>query len=171
MNSKKLLFFSVIPAVLCIAIVVSFAQATQTETVNVDVLSSRALVFILSEGVRFQGSFSISGGSGNDIDFYVTDPKGSRIVNLGRVSQGAEFEFTTQDFGTHTLYFDNSFSWFNSKVATLSYEVESENLPNLIKPKNVLISIAVEATVTISLILMGIGVAVLLRRDRNKPET
>lgn len=145
----------------------SFVQAVQTENVNVDVLSSRALVFIFSEKVDFRGSFSVSGGSGNTIDFYVTDPDGNRIVNLGRVSQ-EEFEFTTQNSGAYTLYFDNSFSWFSSKVVTLSYDFESDTPPNLIKPKNVLISIPVEIAVLAGLILVGIAFSLLLRHRSNK---
>jgi hypothetical protein len=86
------------------------------------------LTFNLDSGDEFSGSLSISGGGGNDIDFWVTDPQGTTILNKGRVSQGTTFEFTAQMSGAYTLYFGNTFSLFSSKTVSLSYDVSTPTL-------------------------------------------
>ena len=164
LNKKFLSVFAII-AVLCITVVFSLALATETRTVTVDALSGKILVFNLSEGLKFKGSISISGGSGNDVDFYVTDPHGSRVVSYGRVSQGTSFEFTAQLFGAYSFHFDNDFSLFSSKVVTLSYDIESPILPNSTDLQIWIVLVAV----IIGLLLIGIGVFVLLRRNKSKP--
>lgn len=58
---------------------------------------------------KFTSSLSISSGTSNDIDLWITDPLGNTIVNLGRISQGTTFEFTAQKSGVYTFHFDNSF--------------------------------------------------------------
>jgi hypothetical protein len=145
------------------AVAVSCVHAAWTETVDVDVLSSRVIVFNLNGEVRFNGSFLVSGGGGKDINFYITDPAGSRIVDLGRVNQAAQFEFNTATAGAYILHFDNGFSWFTPKTIALTYDVEGETQPNPIKPKNVLIPIAVDIAIIASLTLIGIGFAFVLR--------
>ena len=77
----------------------------------------------MNNGVKLTGSLAISGGSGNDIDFWVTDPLGATILNLGRVHQGATFEFTSQKSGAYTFHFGNTFSLLSSKTVNLTYDV------------------------------------------------
>jgi hypothetical protein len=100
------------------------ARAANVHTVHVDALSWATVTYNLSNGQRFSGSLSITGG-GNDIDFWVTDPEGTTILGLGRVAQGRSFEFTAQKNGAYILHFDNSFSWFTAKTVTLTYEIGS----------------------------------------------
>lgn len=164
MGPNRLFVFSALAVVVFLVAVAPFTFGAQTfVTLNVDVLSSRVLLFNLNEGVKFSGSFLISGGSGNDVDFYVIDPNGSRIVDLGRVSQQATFEFTTQNQGAYTLRFDNSFSWVSPKIVTLTYDIEGQTPPTPINPQNVQLSIVAEALILLTLLLLAVVVVLLLR--------
>ena len=107
------------------------------------------------------------GGSANDINFYITDPNDSRIIDFGRVSRTATFEFTANNSGVYTLRFDNSFSWFSPKVVAVNYDVGGE-AANPIVPKNVQISVAVELAIIIGLILLGVASVVLLKRSKRR---
>ncbi len=166
MLSKKLLLLLFSTLAMLLLLITPFVGAQQTETFTVDVFSSRVIIFSLDKDVELKGSFSVSGGSGNDVDFYITDPKGSRIVDLGRVSGEAAFEFTANESGAYTLRFDNGFSWFSTKTVTLNYEFEGD-VPSPVIPKNVQITAAVEAAIIIGLILVGVAIAVLLKRRKN----
>ena len=55
------------------------ADATEVETVTVNALTTTTLAFALNDTNRFSGSLSIVGGSNNDVDFWVTDPFGTKI--------------------------------------------------------------------------------------------
>jgi hypothetical protein len=110
--------------VLFLSIPILCVSATEIETLQIDPLTKRMLIFNLSEGDRFSGSLSISGGTNNDINFWITDPNGNIIVNLGRISQGTTFEFTAKKSGAYTFHFDNSFSLFSSKTVSLSYDIQ-----------------------------------------------
>jgi hypothetical protein len=112
-------------ALLLLSLSINFVSASQVETTQVSPGTSRTLTFNLVSQDRFSGSLSISGGNGNDIDFKVTDPQGTVIVGLGRVSQGRSFDFVAQQSGAYTFYLDNSFSIFSSKTVSLSYDVVS----------------------------------------------
>ena len=74
---------------------------------------------------------SITGGSGNDLNFWVTDPTGGVVLNQGRVSQGTRFAFTASTAGGYTLHFDNSFSLFSGKLVTLTYDIALSVVTNL----------------------------------------
>jgi len=114
---KAIVFLFLTIPILCVS-------AIKVETLQIDPLTGRMLIFNLSEGDKFSGSLSISGGANNDIDFWITDPNGNTIVNLGRISQGTTFEFTAQKSGAYTFHFDNGFSLFSSKTVSLSYDIQ-----------------------------------------------
>jgi len=108
-------------------ILCSLVNAANVRTVNVDALSWRTLTYNLDKGQRFSGSIAITGG-GNDIDFWVTDPEGTTILGLGRVTQGRTFEFTAQKSGAYILHFDNGFSWFTAKTVALTYDINAAGI-------------------------------------------
>jgi len=85
----------------------------------------------LTNGDQVTGSLSITGGSGNDVNFWVTDPSGATIENLGRVSQGGSFQFSAVQSGGYTLHIDNSFSILSSKQVTLTYNVAATAIPGV----------------------------------------
>lgn len=76
----------------------------------------------LAEGEKVSGSINVTGGSGNDIDFYVTDPNGDTILQYDRATQKS-FSFTALTTGTYTMHFSNTFSIFSSKSVTLDYSI------------------------------------------------
>jgi len=140
---KAIVFLFLTIPILCVS-------ATQIETLQIDPLTKRMLIFNLSEGDKFSGSLSISGGTNNDIDFWITDPNGNTIINLGRISQGTTFEFTAQKSGAYTFHFDNSFSLISSKTVSLSYDIQFAS------PINPLLLI------TIGLIIVGVVLTILV---------
>jgi hypothetical protein len=130
-----------------LSVVSPMARAANVHTVHVDALSWATVTYNLSNGQRFLGSLSITGG-GNDIDFWVTDPEGTTILGFGRVAQGRSFEFTAQKNGAYILHFDNSFSWFTAKTVTLTYEIGSPAVFGL-DPFALIIILAVAALIII----------------------
>jgi hypothetical protein len=162
-------------ALLLLSLSMSFVSASQVETTQVSAGTSQTLTFNLSSQDRFSGSLSISGGSGNDIDFKVTDPQGTVIVGLGRVSQGRSFDFVAQQSGAYTFYLDNSFSIFSSKTVSLSYDVVSPtpspflfggNGDSAGSPLGYLFIIALIAVVIAIVVIVAVVVAVHVSRKQ-----
>ena len=87
------------------------------------------LAFILVPGDYVSGLISVSGGSGRDVNFWVTDPSGATVYNAGRVTASTDFSFTAAQGGTYTLHLDNSFSIITGKQVTVSYNVGTLLLP------------------------------------------
>jgi hypothetical protein len=144
----------------------SIVHASQVQTVQVSPLSEKTLVFNLDDGDKFTGSLSISGGSGNDIDFRITDPQGTTVLGLGRVSQGKTFEFTAQASGAYTLHFDNSFSLISSKAVTISYDISKPILGGGFDSNSLLIIMGV-----IIIVIVIVVLAVGLSRRKNTQRT
>jgi hypothetical protein len=131
-------------------------SAGQIETVS----------FNLDTGQQFTGSLAITGGSGNDINFYVTNPQGATILNDGRVSQGTPFQFTAQSSGAYTLHFDNSFSILSSKEVVLTYNVSLPTIAGI----NFELFLTIIAVVFILVIVIVI-LAVRLNRRKTSLKT
>ena len=105
--------------ILCSLVVSVYGQQTFT----VPALSKTTQTLNLSAGDSVSGSLSVLGGSGNDINFQVTDPMGNTLVSYYRVT-GTSFSFSASMTGTYTMTFDNSFSLISSKSVTLNYSVQ-----------------------------------------------
>jgi hypothetical protein len=150
-------------AILFSVVAFSFVKASSVETVQVGALSEQMLIFNLKTGQKFTGSLAISGGN-NDIDFWVVDPQGTKILDLGRVTNGKTFDFTAQSSGAFTLHFSNTFSWFTGKTASLTYDA---GLPTVlgIDLGTLLIIIAVVV------ILLLVALAILLNRRKRMSKT
>jgi hypothetical protein len=166
MSEKKVVLTLGTMAILFLTIGFSLARASSIETVQVGALSEQMLVFNLKRGQKFTGSLAISGGSGNDINFWVADPQGTTILNLGRVSQGKSFDFTAQSSGAYTFHFDNSFSLLSSKTVSLTYDI---GLPSIfgIDLGTFLIIIGV----VVILLFMIVALAVALNRRKRTAKT
>lgn len=115
-----------IVVLLVLAFIVS-ATASQMEILHVDPLTMLTFTVNMNAGDSFVGSLSISGGSGNDVDFWIKNPSGDTIADLGRVHEGTSFEFSAARSGAYSLNFDNSFSLLSSKSVTLSYDIHAAN--------------------------------------------
>jgi hypothetical protein len=157
----KHIWVPIVSIALSLIILSSFANAANVRTVQVNALSWVTLTYNLDGGQTFSGSLSITGG-GNDIDFWVTDPEGTTILGLGRITQGRSFEFTAQKNGAYILHFDNSFSWFTAKTVTLTYNIGTPTISGF----DPLVLIAIVAI--IALIILG---AVVYNQQRKKRTT
>jgi len=171
MRQLKELIASILLVVL---LVVSFsltcetAYAPGTETMRIDPMTRRILVFNLKKDDRFRGSLSISGGVGNDINFWVTDPAGATVLNLGKVSRGREFGFQVSRSGGYTLHLDNSFSLFHAKVVTLTYDVDRAIMP---ESSTVALLIIGLVLAVVSIITVAVIAVVKARRPLARPPT
>ncbi|MGI0003586.1 MAG: emp24/gp25L/p24 family protein, partial [Nitrosopumilaceae archaeon] len=87
--------------------------------------SIRSVAFNLTVGEKFVGSFTVSGGIGNDIKFWISNPLGKGITLRQDVTEGKSVTFTADQTGIYTLNFDNSFAEASSKKVTLTYETKS----------------------------------------------
>jgi hypothetical protein len=123
------------------------------------------ITFNLNNGQRFTGSLAVSGGSSNDIDFWVTDPQGTKVLDLGRVSQGKTFEFTAQSSGAYTFHFGNTFSWFSSKIVNLTYDV---GLPTVLGVDLGLLLIIIGVVAILLIVIVALIIALYLRRNKTK---
>ena len=104
-------------------ILVNVVNATEVETVEVGPRAQSSIGFNLDSGDRFSALLNLTGGSGDDINLWVTDPEANIIVDLGRVSKEGSIEFIADQDGTYILFFDNTFSSSSGKTVTLTYEV------------------------------------------------
>jgi hypothetical protein len=84
---------------------------------SVGPFNSHSISVSLPHNGKISGSFSVTGGSGNDIDFRIegltTYYSESRVTSLA-------FSFEAPYSGSFDLVFDNSFSWLSSKTVSLS---------------------------------------------------
>ena len=92
-------------------LMIPVAYTTNDAQVEVNPLSCETLTFNMSYGQIFAGILWNCNTYEKSIDFWVTSPEGTTILNLGRVSQkNKRFEFGAFQDGIYTLHFDNSFS-------------------------------------------------------------
>jgi hypothetical protein len=163
---KNKLMFSVGMTAILFLVAASFsANASQVESVQVSPGYQQMVSFNLSVGQKFTGSLAITGGSGNDINFWVTDPQGSTILNLGRVSLGRTFGFTAESSGAYTLHFDNSFSLISSKAVTLTYDL---SLPTVLGLDFGVLLIIITVVVILLVVIAVLGVALSHRKRISK---
>ena len=105
------------------------ANAATVQQCSAPAGSQCTLTFNLNNGDKVSGSISITGGSSNDVNFYVTNPSGAKIYDAGRVTDGTSFTFNADTSGAYILHFDNSFSLLSGKQVTVSYDVSSGGIP------------------------------------------
>lgn len=106
--ARNLMLFTAVTVVLTQAIVQANADSTTflVPPGNYYAITTRPM----NEGDRMEYTFTISGGTGNDIAFSVKDAQGNLVVNAERVSRQYSGQFTASHSGSYYLYFDNSFS-------------------------------------------------------------
>ena len=151
MKTKKVSFLLFVSLI----ILSSLICGVRAETFTVPPLQEITRDLDLKEENKVEGEISVIGGTGNDINFYVTDPTGDIIINQPRVTH-TEFSFTASIDGIYTLHFDNTFSLISSKSVTLDYSISGPGFPAIFI--YIIIIIVAIAAVTIT------GVIILLRR-------
>jgi hypothetical protein len=154
-----------------LAISISVVEASQVKNTAIDAGYTNTLTFNLSQGDHFSGSISITGGSGNDINFKITNPQGTLIADYGRVSQGRSFDFQADQSGAYKLVLDNSFSLFSSKSVAVTYDVVSPTQPPFFGGNNGGGGSGLDSNlllIIVVIIAVIIVVAVLVSRNRKK---
>jgi hypothetical protein len=144
------------------------SHATQVDQCEASPGSQCTLTFNLQNGDAVSGSVSVSGGSGNDVNFWITDPTGATIYNAGRISGGTTFSFTADTAGAYILYFDNSFSIISSKYVTVSYDVSVTLIPG-VSPTTSYAIIALIVIVVLALIIVVLVVMRGRKRGTSQP--
>jgi len=116
MKKTKLLSFVAVVFLLLSSFMTLAAFATTVQTFTLPSFSATYLQYLLPQGTAFSGSISTTGS----VRFFVSDPNGSQIVNLGIVDKNATFSFHALQSGNYTLNFENELP--NSIISvTFSY--------------------------------------------------
>lgn len=146
--SKKIgiVFLSVL---LLLASVVS---AAEIETITIEGFSEETITYNLNDGQQFSGSLSVSGGLADNIIFSVKAPNGTKIVNLGSVSEGTEFEFTANQDGAYTLVFTNA--GLVSRTVNLTYDIKTLTIAGLDGTQVLIASFLVILVIVIGIIVI-----------------
>lgn len=93
---------------------------TQQQSFTVGSGTAKVIFVSVNSGDRLTGSFTVEGGSGNDVNFSVKDPLGNVVLNGGRVSKNWRFDFVCASAGSYQLNFDNGFSVLSNKAVNLT---------------------------------------------------
>ena len=157
---------AIILIIMVLGSMLSMVNASTVESILVRDGKQETLTISLQANQKIVGEFNISGSREDLIDFWVRDPTGNIILDSGTVANGENFTFTANIDGEYTLNFENNLSY--NKYIDLKYDIETIFLPDLLNQGSNLIWIIIGAVV-IGLALIGVGIAVLLRRNRNKP--
>ena len=117
-----------------------FASAATLPAITLSA-SSAQLPIMLPTGTTFNGSILTTG----TVRFWVSDPNGAQILNLGLIDETTEFGFVAQQNGNYTMNFENDLT--NSIQVTFSYftspDISSGNNPTGIPLIYLLISIVI----------------------------
>jgi hypothetical protein len=118
---RKSLSLAVLSIILLSAVI---TMVYASETFTVPNLSQSSKTIYLGDSDSVSGTVSVSGGSGNDINFYVTDANGKTVLSYSHVTH-TDFSFTATWAGSYKMTFDNTFSLLSGKSVTLSYSVQT----------------------------------------------
>lgn len=99
----------------------SCAPAYRDTSIAVGGLSTQTLSITMSKGKTLEGYMTVRGGN-DDINFYLKDSYGSKVLNVS-VKGRYDFSYKATSDGYHTAYFDNTFSFFTGKEVLLHYRV------------------------------------------------
>jgi hypothetical protein len=138
MKKIKVLTSIAITALLITSFMALFASATTLPAITLSA-SSAQLPIMLPAGTMFNGSISTTG----TVRFWVNDPNGAQIVNLGLIDKTGAFSFVTNQNGNYTINFENDLT--NSIQVTFSYitnpDISARNNSSGIPPVYLFLSI------------------------------
>jgi hypothetical protein len=117
MKKTKLLTLTLLTALLIMSWTTLSAFATTVPTFTVSPLSTSQVPVVLPTGTTFNGSISVTG----TVRFWVSDPNGAQIVNLGLIDNTAKFSFVSQQNGNYTMNFENDQPNADPVQVTLSF--------------------------------------------------
>ncbi|MEJ2242099.1 MAG: emp24/gp25L/p24 family protein [Candidatus Bathyarchaeota archaeon] len=145
---KTIVFTTVI---LLLSYLVSINFAAEVETFNVDAGNENIFTLSLHAGMNVEGTISVTGGNGNDIDFWITDPSGNIVLDAERVSQETHFDFAANENGKYNLHFNNSFSILSTKNVVITYEITISGLNGT---QLLLLAILVAAIIVVGIVII-----------------
>lgn len=93
-----------------------------SERIVVGAGDSESLRFYLDDGDRIQFWISVSGGSNDDVDFFLRNPNGG-LINQGRIYASFNDEITASQSGNYQFEFENDFSLISTKYVNFDYEI------------------------------------------------
>ena len=102
-------------ALLIIPLMALSAFATTIPAFTVS--SSSQLQIVLPAGTTFNASISVTG----TLRFWVSDPNGAQIINLGLIDKLTAFGFVAQHSGNYTLNFENDVPHSDPIQVSFSY--------------------------------------------------
>ena len=117
MKKTKLLTLTLFIALLMMSWTTLLAFATTVPAFTVSPLSTTQIPIVIPSGTTFNGSISTTG----TVRFWVSDPNGIQIVNLGLVDNAAKFSFVSQQNGNYTMNFENDQPDADPVQVTLSF--------------------------------------------------
>ena len=115
------ILFLVCLIVLAIISVTACSPSTKTtsETVNLKAGEYWTSPINLKAGDLIEGSFSVSGPTNLNIKFAIQNPSGANVYGPVQY-RSYSFSYRAQTDGVHHLYLDNTYSWFEGKIISLS---------------------------------------------------
>jgi hypothetical protein len=114
MKKTRILTSTATTTLLIISLVALSASAATVSTFTLSSSGVR-LPIMLPNGTTFNGSISTTG----TVRFWVNDPNGAQIANLGLIDKATTFSFVAQQTGNYTMNFENDLP--SSIQVTFSY--------------------------------------------------
>jgi multisubunit Na+/H+ antiporter MnhC subunit len=93
-----------------------------TESFTVPAGEDETRLLNLTTGDHVQIRFTVTGGTTNMLNFYITDPYGNILEDFGSVGS-VDYSFVCSHGGEYTLHFSNAAS-IDDKLVSLDYEVD-----------------------------------------------
>jgi hypothetical protein len=121
MKKPRILTLTVTMVFLITSLIAPAAFATTIPTFTLS-SSGAQLPITLPAGTTFNGSISTTG----TIRFWVNDPNGIQIVNMGLIDNSGSFGFVAAQDGNYTLNFENDLPNSNPIQVTFSYTTNPE---------------------------------------------
>lgn len=133
------------------------------QTIQINPSETKYLSVFLNQGDTIQYSMSISGGSGNDVNFVIQDPDSNTLMKI-RVSGSYNGELTSNTSGNYQFSFGNTFSILSSKQVQFTYSITSPASSNQIATNNAIVGFVF--LIVIIVIPITVGIYVYKRRKR-----
>jgi hypothetical protein len=117
---KKRLTYSLLMATVVLLLIPTVKATAESFTVGAGQEETKLLNLVNEDHVQIR--FTVTGGTTNALDFYITDPDGNVMETLGNTSSG-EYAFVCSQEGEYQLHFSNIAS-VEDKLVSLDYEVD-----------------------------------------------
>jgi uncharacterized membrane protein YjgN (DUF898 family) len=160
MKALRLLTGAFLVALILITFPLATTHASNVETFAVSGLSTTAIRLTLSNGTQVNGTISTNG----NIRFFINNPHGEEIYDLGIVSVSVQFSFKATEDGNYSLNFQNGHLDTANVDFIFDYSGQTPNgTTSSVIPINVLVTV-------VSVVCLGIilGLATFQRHRSKK---